>query len=197
MIRSSRTTVALGVVAMAAGAFLLIGSALATGRPDRPAADPSVLAVAVQHADVPRIVLLNVSQETTAEVAHPSGANSPAWSPDGKRIACVSLAPGQIFAMNADGTGSVQLTNTAGSEVCPSWSPDGKKIAFTSDRTGNYEVFVMNPDGSDPTNLTDNPAWDADPAWSPDGKSIALASNRTGTFRLWTMNAEGLFAFGP
>ncbi len=55
----------------------------------------------------------------------PSLDESPAWSPDGTRIAFV--AEGEITVINADGTGR-SGTGRFGSE--PSWSPDGSRIAF-------------------------------------------------------------------
>jgi len=117
----------------------------------------------------------------------------PSWSPGGKQVVLTSFASGmgQVYIMNADGTGARNLTNTTTFERTPSWSPDGTKIVFTSTRDGNPEIFVMNPDGSGATNVTNHDSYDADPSWSPDGSQIALASNRSGAFRLWIINADG------
>src|SRR5215212_8469229 len=53
----------------------------------------------------------------------------PAVSPDGKRIAFLRADVGDIFAMNLDGTGLVNLTNDPeGQETDVAWSPDGTKI---------------------------------------------------------------------
>ena len=60
---------------------------------------------------------------------------------------------GEIFVMNADGTGVQQLTDNNDSESFPAWSPSGKKIAFSSDRYGDSEIFVMNADGSNVISL--------------------------------------------
>src|ERR1044072_4457908 len=40
----------------------------------------------------------------------------------------------EIYAMNADGSNQVRLTNNSASDLEPSFSPDGSKIAFISDR---------------------------------------------------------------
>jgi TolB protein len=69
--------------------------------------------------------------------------------------------------MNPDGTGQVNLTNSAGNDDQPAWSPDGTKLAFRSDRDGNSEIYVMNSDGSDAIRLTNDPADDGSPAWRP------------------------------
>src|SRR5436853_386165 len=84
----------------------------------------------------------------------------------------------ETYAMNANGTGQVNLTNTpAAADQKPAWSPDGTKIAFWSDRdAGNEEIYVMNADGSNPVDLTNDPNTDFQPAWSPDGSKIAFSS---------------------
>ena len=105
---------------------------------------------------------------------------SPAWSPDGTRIAFHSYRDGDwdIFLMNADGSNQRRLTNHRASDTFPAWSPDGTQIAFHSQRTGNWDIFLMNADGSNRRRLTDNSASDEDPAWSPDGTQIAFHHDR-------------------
>jgi TolB protein len=96
--------------------------------------------------------------------------DSPAWSPDGKKIAWAATENGQsdIYVMNADGSGQVNLTNTPKAyDISPRWSPDGSMIAFVSNRDGNLEIYVMNADGSGQVNLTNNPAEDTNPLWRP------------------------------
>src|SRR5215207_4506767 len=126
---------------------------------------------------------------------------SPAWSPDGSKIAFGSVPDGvhfDIYVMNADGSGVTQLT-TAGEEFRPAWSPDGSKIAYDSYRDGNFEIYVMNADGSNQTNLTNTPGLFGEgvqelrPAWSPDGSKIAFdrTSDSGNTSDIYVMNADG------
>ena len=87
-----------------------------------------------------------------------------------------------IFVVNSDGTGLVNLTNRSKArETSPVWSPDGGAIAFVND-AGGFGVFpdicVMNADGSNVVNLTNDGAIDTSPSWSPDGTKICFASNR-------------------
>lgn len=79
----------------------------------------------------------------------------PAWSPDGTKIAYISLRDGKrdIFVVNADGSEVMQLTHTAGFEHDPDWSPDGKSLLFsynpdTTSYLGNAQAYRMRIDGS-------------------------------------------------
>ena len=106
----------------------------------------------------------------------------PVWSPDGRRIAFVSLRDGnqEIFVMNADGSDQTNVTRHENKDWTPAWSPDGRQLGFSSFRDGNWELYVMDADGSNVVRLTDNPASDVSPSWSPDGQRIAFASRRDG-----------------
>jgi TolB protein len=89
---------------------------------------------------------------------------SPVFSPDGRFIAVTTREQNgsNIYRLNADGSGRVQLTQTPlwegirpdeesrlWNNVAPAWSPDGSRIAFLTDRSGRWEIWVMNADGSD------------------------------------------------
>ena len=83
-----------------------------------------------------------------------AGATEPAFSPDGKRIAFIrphDLENGKLqkdlWVMNADGTGSIQLTGSPGNARGPVWSPDGKMVAFhyepKNDNSFSDEIRVV------------------------------------------------------
>ncbi len=76
--------------------------------------------------------------------------SDPQISPDGTRILYV-LAEADwkankriphVWRVNADGSGSVQLTVGEEGETAPSWSPDGRTIAFLTTR-GNDEHCTL------------------------------------------------------
>ncbi len=98
----------------------------------------------------------------------------------------------EIYVMNPDGTGAVQLTTNTKIDTDPALSPNGTKVAFQSDRDGDYEIYVMNINGTGLVQLTANTAADQSPAWSPDGNRIAFVSNRlsNGNYDIFTMDAS-------
>ncbi|HEV8398320.1 MAG TPA: hypothetical protein VGQ18_00630, partial [Gemmatimonadales bacterium] len=104
----------------------------------------------------------------------------------------------EIFVMNADGSGQVNLTNNPGYDAFPVWSPDGSKIAFTRDSSTDYcnthaHIYVMNADGSGVTQLTNGAANDIYPVWSPDSTKLAFDRQRDSDHKweLYVINADG------
>ena len=122
-----------------------------------------------------------------------AGDFHPAWSPNGAKIVFASdrdAAQGtaDLFVMNADGTGQVNITSTPGvNEDYPSWSPDGAQIAFSRDG----DIYTASPDGSSLAALTQTPAIDVEPDWSPDGNQIVFRTGFSANDEIWKMNANG------
>ena len=101
-------------------------------------------------------------------------------------------AEGDIFVINADGTGRTQITDHPAEDFDPVWSPDGTKIAFRTHRDGDEEVYIMNVDGSAQRNLSNAPNHgDYSPAWSPNGEWIAFMSDRAGNNNIWVIRPDG------
>ena len=112
------------------------------------------------------IYVMNADGSGTRRLTHNAGYDGePAWSPDGRKIAFQSkrgfvvgqpgMGIGEIYVMNADGSGKRNLTRNPAQDGRPSWSPDGRRIAFVSNRDGRrLEAHVMNADGSGQRSLS-------------------------------------------
>ncbi|NJM07835.1 hypothetical protein HC891_19035 [Candidatus Gracilibacteria bacterium] len=121
---------------------------------------------------------------------------TPALSPDGRRIAFASPRAGglpEIYVIDFDGANLTRLTNNSAADGFPTWSPDGSRIAFASERDSNWEIYVMNADGSGQSNLSREPR----PPTAPlPGRPMAAAfAYRSAVFgrdeEIYVMNADG------
>jgi TolB protein len=113
---------------------------------------------------------------------------APPLEPSSARLA--SFWNGDLYVVNADGTGQTRLTRHPAEEFDPAWSPDGTKITFSRFTGRRYQIFVMDPDGSDASRLTRGEGSASDATWSPDGTRIAFTRCK-GTCDVYVMNADG------
>jgi len=119
---------------------------------------------------------------------------APILSPDGQRVAFVSGSydNGEVYVVNVDGSGLLNLSDDEADDDSPTWSPDGQRILFVSDREGNNEIYSINPDGSGLVNLTESSDDDYSPVWTPDGQRILFRSDRDNyNAEIYLMDADG------
>ncbi|GAA5178375.1 Tol-Pal system beta propeller repeat protein TolB [Modicisalibacter zincidurans] len=113
---------------------------------------------------------------------------SPAWSPDGNKLAYVSFESGNsaIYIQNLATSQRVQVTAFSGINSAPAWSPDGRKLAMSLSKDGQPEIYVMDIGSRSFQRLTRNEAIDTEPSWAPDGNSLVFTSDRSGGPQLYS-----------
>ena len=124
---------------------------------------------------------------------------SPAWSPDGSKIAFAGQSndgKSDLFVLDVASGDLARVTNDRYTDADPSWSPDGTSLVFASDRTrygaeGRHNLFLVDLATLDVRYLTYGNWTDQTPSWSPDGREIAFASDRDGAFALYTVGTDG------
>lgn len=123
-----------------------------------------------------------------------SGANGKVYfeGPEGSS----SSGPGDIYSINPNGTGKVDLTEgETTTDERPAASADGQHVVFQSFRDEGWNIISMNANGSGQTNLTktEQPVVNFEPGWSPDGAKVTfMRQNLTpGEQDIWVMNADG------
>ena len=138
----------------------------------------------------------------------------PHWSPDGTKLAFLSLidptdmanyaAPTEeLVVIDPDGThrtvvGTKHATGVAYGDPYhygsgASWSPDGRQLVYAGPPDGkNDRIFVTQADGTGSRMIGDETVRGQDPIWSPDGKRIAFHGGSNDSDRgIYLMNADG------
>lgn len=124
------------------------------------------------------------------DISSPDSGDRLAWSPDGKTIAFAQKTTSirnNIWKVNIDGNGLVNLTNYEYGESIPAFSPDGQYIAFVRyGSSGIADIMYMKSDGSNKINITNTTEdYEWEPSWSPDGKKIMYHKSSVGITRFY------------
>jgi TolB protein len=123
----------------------------------------------------------------------PDPLMSPAWSPDGRRLAYVSFEGQQsaIYIQTLRSGVRDRVSAREGVNGSPAFSPDGRRLALTLSRDpGNLDIFMLDLTTQVLNRLTNNPAIDTEATWSADGESIYFTSDRSGGPQIYRVDAR-------
>lgn len=141
-----------------------------------------------------RLIVADADGENTRVIADsPQPLMSPAWSPDGRRLAYVSFEGDQsaVYVQTLRTGTRERVSGRAGVNGSPVFSPDGRMLALTLSReTGNLDIYTLDLGTQVLRQLTDNPAIDSEAVWAPDGQSIYFMSDRSGGPQIYRTPAQ-------
>jgi TolB protein len=139
-----------------------------------------------------RLIVADADGENARVIAESSQPlMSPAWSPDGRRVAYVSFEGNQsaIYVQTLRTGTRERVSSRAGINGAPSFSPDGRQLALTLSLDGNLDIHTLDLGTQVLRRITESPAIDTEPTWSADGRTLFFTSDRAGGPQIYRAEA--------
>ncbi len=119
---------------------------------------------------------------------------SPAWSPDGTRIAYVSFEHNKpvVYVQSLTSGQRRVVANYPGTNSAPAWSPDGRRLAVTLSKDRGSHIYIISADGGGgATRVMSSSGIDTEPNFSPDGQWLLFTSDRGGSPQIYRVPVSG------
>ena len=118
---------------------------------------------------------------------------SPAWSPDGSKLAYVTFESGRsALVVQTLANGAVrQIASFPQHNGAPAFSPDGSKLAFALSKTGSLNLYVMDLGSGQIRQVTNGRSNNTEPSWFPDSQNLAFTSDQAGRPQVYKVNING------
>lgn len=121
---------------------------------------------------------------------------SPAWSPDGSKIAYVSFEEKRpiVYVQDLAAGKRWAVARFRGSNSAPAWAPDGRSLVVALTRDQVSQLYRVDASGASmgekaaPERLMRSFSIDTEPVFSPDGKSIYFTSDRGGAPQIYRLD---------
>jgi TolB protein len=119
---------------------------------------------------------------------------SPAWSPDGTKLAYVTFEnrQSQIYIQDLYTGKRNLIASYPGINGAPQFSPDGKQLllVLSKDADGATEIYLLDLATKSEKRLTRHRSIDTEPTWHPNGKDIVFTSERGGNAQIYQLNLQ-------
>ncbi len=132
-------------------------------------------------------------QNSQAMLTSPYPILSPAWAPDGVRIAYVSFESrlsSAIYIQDRERGRREKVLAREGINGAPGFSPDGQRLAVALSFEGSLDIYVLDIESGKLTRVTDTRAIDTEPVWI-DNDTLVFTSDRSGGPQLYEVSPNG------
>lgn len=153
-----------------------------------------VFATKIAYVTGSTLFVADADGENAQAVASGASIISPAWSPDGTRIAYVSFETGKpvVYVQNLASGARQTVANFKGNNSAPAWSPSGSQLAVALSMDALSNIYLIDSGGGgSPRKITNSPEIDTEPYFFPNGSGLIFTSDRGGSPQIYRTGING------